>query len=65
MKNQLSESMEALAKLKALSIRKKNEIESEEQTAKDYYTKAILLVQKSEKGEIEVFRSGSFGKRIS
>lgn len=62
MKNQLSESMEALAKLKALSIRKKNEIESEEQAAKDYYTKAILLVQKSEKGEIEVSEADRLAK---
>jgi len=62
MKNQLSESMEALAKLKALSIRKKNEIESEEQTAKDYYTKAILLIQKSEKGEIEVSEADRLAK---
>ncbi|KQK24408.1 phage shock protein A [Chryseobacterium aquaticum] len=62
MKNQLSESMEALAKLKALSIRKKNEIESEEQTAKDYYTKAILLVQKSDKGEIEVSEADRLAK---
>lgn len=62
MKNQLSESMEALAKLKALSIRKKNEIESEEQAAKDYYMKAILLVQKSEKGEIEVSEADRLAK---
>lgn len=62
MKNQLSESMEALAKLKALSIRKKNEIESAEQTAKDYYAKAILLVQKSEKGEIEVSEADRLAK---
>lgn len=54
MKEQLAKSVEALAQLKALSIRKKNETETEEQAAKDYYAKAILLIQKAEKGEIEV-----------
>ncbi|KYH05983.1 PspA/IM30 family protein [Chryseobacterium cucumeris] len=53
MKEQLGKSIEALAQLKALAIRKKNEAETEEQTAKDYYNKAIVIVQKAEKGEVE------------
>ncbi len=53
MKEQLGKSIEALAQLKALAIRKKNEAETEEQTAKDYYNKAIGIVQKAEKGEVE------------
>lgn len=53
MKDQLAKSIEAMAQLKALSIRKKNESETEEQTAKDYYNKAVMLVQKAEKGEID------------
>ncbi|KMQ69272.1 phage-shock protein [Chryseobacterium sp. FH2] len=53
MKEQLAKSIEALAQLKALSIRKKNEASLEETTAKDYYKKAVLLVQKAEKEEID------------
>lgn len=53
MKEQLGKSIEALAQLKALAIRKKNEAEKEEQTAHDYYNKAIVIIQKAEKGEVE------------
>lgn len=53
MKEQLGKSIEALAQLKALAIRKKNEAEKEEQTAGDYYNKAIVIIQKVEKGEVE------------
>ncbi|SIQ32831.1 PspA/IM30 family protein [Chryseobacterium sp. RU33C] len=52
MKEQLAKSIEALAQLKALAIRKKNEAETEGQTAKDYYNKAIVIVQRAEKGEV-------------
>ncbi|WP_353147894.1 PspA/IM30 family protein [Chryseobacterium sp.] len=53
MKEELGKSVEALARLKALDIRKKNEAEAEEQTANDYYNKAVVIVQKAEKGEVE------------
>lgn len=53
MKEELAKSIEALAQLKALAIRKKNEAEAEEQIAKDYYNKAVVIVQKAEKGEAE------------
>ncbi|MEN4761241.1 PspA/IM30 family protein [Chryseobacterium sp. C39-AII1] len=53
MKEQLAEKIEALAQLKALSIRKKNEAEAEELSAKEYYKKAVLLVQKAENGEVD------------
>lgn len=62
MKDQLAESLEALAQLKALSIRKKNEAEAEDHSAGDYYAKAVLLVQKSEKGEIEVLEGDRLAK---
>ncbi|MDN3695638.1 PspA/IM30 family protein [Chryseobacterium tructae] len=52
MKEELGKSIESLAQLKALTIRKKNEAETEEQTSKDYYNKAIVIVQKAEKGEV-------------
>lgn len=62
MKEQLGKSIEALAQLKALAIRKKNEAESEEQTAKDYYNKAIVIVQKAEKGEVETGEADRLAK---
>ncbi|SHE51151.1 PspA/IM30 family protein [Chryseobacterium vrystaatense] len=62
MKEQLGKSIEALAQLKALAIRKKNEAESEEQTAKDYYNKAIVIVQKAEKGEVETVEADRLAK---
>jgi phage shock protein A len=62
MKEQLGKSIEALAQLKALTIRKKNEAEAEEQTAKDYYNKAIVIVQKAEKGEVETAEADRLAK---
>lgn len=62
MKEQLGKSIEALAQHKALAIRKKNEAESEEQTAKDYYNKAIVIVQKAEKGEVETAEADRLAK---
>lgn len=62
MKEQLAKSIEALAQLKALAIRKKNEAETEEQTAKDYYNKAIVIVQKAEKGEVETAEADRLAK---
>ncbi|UOE38778.1 PspA/IM30 family protein [Chryseobacterium oryzae] len=62
MKDQLTESVEALAQLKALSIRKKNEAEAESLSAKDYYAKAVLLIQKSEKGEVNAADSDRLAK---
>lgn len=62
MKEQLAQGVEALAKLKALTIRKKNETESEEQAAKDYYAKAIFLIQKAENGEIEIAEADRLAK---
>ncbi|UOU96865.1 PspA/IM30 family protein [Chryseobacterium daecheongense] len=62
MKEQLARSIEALAQLKALAIRKKNEAEAEQQTAKDYYNKAVVLVQKAENGELEVTEADRLAK---
>lgn len=62
MKEQLGKSIEALAQLKALAIRKKNEAEKEEQTASDYYNKAIVIIQKAEKGEVETSEADRLAK---
>lgn len=64
MKEQLAKSIEALAQLKALAIRKKNEAETEEQTAKDYYNKAVVIVQKAEKGEVEAAEADRLAKEV-
>jgi phage shock protein A len=40
----------------------KNEAETEEQTAKDYYNKAIVIVQKAEKGEVETAEADRLAK---
>ncbi|SDI69347.1 PspA/IM30 family protein [Chryseobacterium jejuense] len=62
MKEELGKSIESLAQLKALTIRKKNEAEAEEQTSKDYYNKAIVIVQKAEKGEVETSEADRLAK---
>jgi phage shock protein A len=62
MKEQLAKSIEALAQLKALAIRKKNEAETEQQTANDYYNKAIVIVQKAENGEVEAAEADRLAK---
>jgi phage shock protein A len=62
MKEQLAKSVEALAQLKALSIRKKNESETEKQTANDYYNKAVILVQKAENRELEAAEADRLAK---
>lgn len=62
MKEELGKSVESIAQLKALAIRKKNEAETEEQTAQDYYNKAIVIVQKAEKGEVEASEADRLAK---
>ncbi|AZB09447.1 PspA/IM30 family protein [Chryseobacterium sp. G0162] len=63
MKEELGRSIESLAQLKALSIRKKNEAEAEEQISKDYYNKAIVIVQKAEKGDVESSEADRLAKK--
>lgn len=52
MKNDLDKALQALAEVKALAIRSKKELAQANNVAKDYETKAILILQKAEKGEI-------------
>lgn len=54
MKNDLNKALQALAEVKALAIRSKRELTQANNIAKDYETKAILILQKAEKGEISV-----------
>ncbi len=53
MKEQLSKSIEALAQVKALAIRTKNEAASFKEQAQNYENKAIELVKRAEKGALD------------
>ncbi|MCG8578314.1 MAG: PspA/IM30 family protein [Bacteroidales bacterium] len=52
LKVNLDDSLKALAEVKALAIRSKNDYESNRSRASDYENKAVLLLKKAEKGEI-------------
>ncbi|MEZ4939137.1 MAG: PspA/IM30 family protein [Crocinitomicaceae bacterium] len=53
LKKDLEESLRALAEVKALAIRSKNDAEQSTAKAKNYEQKAMLLLQRAQKGEIE------------
>ena len=50
LKEDLDKALHALAEVKALSIRARNDIELFEDKSKDYEQKAILLLQQAQKG---------------
>ena len=52
LKNDLSSALQAMAEVKALAIRSKNDAEKEADRAADYEKKAVLLLKKAESGEI-------------
>jgi len=53
MKLDMDKSLKALAEVKALEIRAKNDIEDAKSGAEDYEKKAMLLLQRAQKGEID------------
>lgn len=53
LKKDLDHSLQALAEVKALNIRAKNDIEKFSSAAQDYETKAILLLEKSQEGKMD------------
>jgi len=53
MKENLSKSLHALAEVKAMAIRARNDNETYSDNASDYEEKAMLLLQRAEKGELE------------
>ena len=53
LKKDLQESLKALAEVKAISIRLKRESEDHQRRAVDYERKAMLLLQKSQSGQME------------
>ncbi|MCB9202520.1 MAG: PspA/IM30 family protein [Flavobacteriales bacterium] len=52
MKEQLDKAIQALAEIKALAIRKKNEVESSKNQADEYQNKAMIILKRSSEGEI-------------
>lgn len=53
MKKDLESSLKALAEVKALTIRSRNEISQMKEKSKDYEKKAMLLLQRAESGQLE------------
>ncbi|WP_075591103.1 PspA/IM30 family protein [Labilibacter marinus] len=53
LKKDLDKSLQALAEVKAMSIRSKKDLNTNKEMAKNYEQKAILLIQKAEKGDLE------------
>lgn len=52
LKLSLDDSLHALAEVKALAIRAKNELESSRNQAKEYENKAVLLLKRAQTGDI-------------
>ncbi len=53
LKKDLDNSLKALAEVKAMAIRSKNDMQTNLSKAKDYEGKAMLLLKKAQSGEIE------------
>lgn len=53
LKKDLDESLKALAEVKAMAIRSKNDVKTHKSKADDYENKAIQLLKKAQAGEIE------------
>ena len=54
MREDLDKAFEALAQIKALAIRTKNDKTKKQTSADDYQNKAILLLTKAQKGELDM-----------
>lgn len=54
LKKDLDKSLQALAEVKALAIRSKRELNEQRSLGQNYEQKAILLLQKAEKGDLDV-----------
>ncbi|WP_025741063.1 PspA/IM30 family protein [Aquimarina pacifica] len=62
MKIDLEKSLEALAQVKALAIRAKNDTEEFASKAEDYQQKAMLILKKAQSGDIEVSEADRLAK---
>ena len=54
LKQDLNQSLQAVAEVKALAIRARNDVETYTEKAKDYERKAMLLLQKAQQGDLDV-----------
>ncbi|PXV60231.1 phage shock protein A [Dysgonomonas alginatilytica] len=62
MKENLSLTLESLAKIKAMSIRTKNDKEKKRSEAQEYENKAVLLISKAQKGEVDITQAERLAK---
>lgn len=62
MKEDLEKSLESLAQIKALAIRTKNDKTKKQTEAQDYENKAVLLLTKAQKGELEMAQAERLAK---
>jgi len=62
MRDDLEQAMEGLAQIKAMAIRTKNDKTRKQSEAKDYENKAILLLTKAQKGELEMSQAERLAK---
>lgn len=53
MKEDLDKSLKALAEVKSLAIRARDEVESNKDKAKDYENKAMLILKKGQSGDVD------------
>ncbi|MFT6854658.1 MAG: phage shock protein A [Cyclobacteriaceae bacterium] len=53
LKKDLDESLKALAEVKAMAIRAKNDVQTNRSKAQDYEGKAMLLLKKAQNGELD------------
>lgn len=62
MREDLNQSLEAYAKVKAMAIRTQNNINSKQKEANDYEQKAILLLEKANRNEITIDQAENLAK---
>jgi phage shock protein A len=62
MKEDLNKSVEAMAQVKALAIRSKNDKEEHAETAKEYEQKAIIILKKAHSGAMDTAEADRLAK---
>ena len=62
MRNDLDKALESLAQVKAMAIRSKNEKVKKQNSAQDYSNKAILLLTKAQKEELDMGQAEKLAK---
>ncbi|CAM1372522.1 PspA/IM30 family protein [Tenacibaculum xiamenense] len=63
LKKDLEKSLESLAQIKALAIRSKNDLETFTLKAEDYQQKAMLILKKAQKGEMDATEADRLAKQ--